>query len=261
MTEATASVADHPPVQRIPMEAPWTWLSAGWRDMMRAPAISLGYGLVFVAAGAAITIGLWRAGLSSLIPAAIACFALVGPVMAVGLYEVSRRLEAGEPLELGKIVAVRTQSPVQIALMGFFLMFSVLVWMRVALLLYALFASASYQPLGDFLGFALSTPAGLAMLVVGTVVGGGIAFGIYLLTALSIPLLMDRRTDAFTAIFTNLRAVKENPGPMMLWAWLIAVIVAAGVATGFVGLAVAFPLLGHATWKAYRDVVGDAAPI
>jgi uncharacterized membrane protein len=243
---------------QISLDAPWTWLAAGWRDLTRAPLYSLGYGAIVVGGGALITYGLWRSGFSALIPVALGIFALIGPLSAVGLYEISRRLEKGEPLSIAGVFLVKTKSPAQIALVGFFIMFASLVWMLLALVLYAVFSSSTYTPLGDFLGFALSTPAGITMLAIGSLIGGAIAFCIYMLTVFSIPMLMDQNTDVFTAINKGITAVRKNPAPMLLWAWLIAIITAAGVATFFVGLVIAFPLLGHASWHAYRDAVGSA---
>ncbi len=240
----------------LTVDAPWRWLGAGLRDLMRAPHFSLGYGALVIGGGGAIVWALWRTGYASLIPVAFGMFAIFGPLLAVGTYEMSRRIEAGEPPRLFPVRFAGPRSPLQLAYIGFFLMFAALVWTRVALLLYALFTNGNYMPLSEFMAFALTTPPGLAMLVVGTLAGGLIAFAIYLLTVVSIPMLMNERTDAFTAVATGLRAWKKSPGAMLLWAWLIAVITAAGVATFFVGLAIAFPLLGHASWHAYRDIRG-----
>lgn len=244
-------------VNEVPPDAVWRWLEKGWKDMMRAPVLSIGYGLVFVLIGAAIVLGMRALGFEAAIPASFAAFTLIAPIMAVGLYEISRRLEEGEPLKLQKILFVDTASPSQIALVGFFLMFGVLVWIRVATLLYALFSYGDYGPLSEFISFVLTEPAGLTMLVVGTLMGGAIAFAIFSISALSFPMMMDRDVDAFTAIMTSINAVIRQPATMLLWAWLIAIIVAAGVATLFVGLALAFPLLGHATWHAYKDLVPE----
>lgn len=243
---------------KLTLDAPWRWLGAGWRDLTRAPVLSIGYGLCVVGGGLLIIAALWRSGLSALIPVAIGVFALVGPLLAVGLYEASRRLEAGEPARLWPVRFAGPRSPLQIAFIGFFLLFAALVWVRVATLLYALFTSGSYAPLDQFVTFAISTPQGLSMLAIGTVLGGIIAFGIYLLTVVSIPMLMNERTDAFSAIFAGIRAFREAPGVMLLWAWLIGVVVLGGVASMFVGLAIAFPLLGHATWHAYREIRAGA---
>lgn len=249
-------------INTITADHVWAWLGAGWRDLAGSGGLSLLYGLVFVGVGATITAGLWSAGYSAAIPVAAGAFALVGPLMAVGLYEISRRREAGEPLRLGRVLFVKTASPSQVALIGFALMFLLLVWANAARLLFALFFAGDYVPLQDFSAYVLTNPDGLAMVAVGSVIGGGIAFLVFAVSAVSLPLLMDKPLDAATAIGASITAIRRNPGPMVLWAWVIAVTVAVGIATAFVGLIVAFPLLGHATWHAYRDLVRaeDAAP-
>ncbi len=238
------------------MDAPWRWLGAGFRDLMRAPHLSLGYGALVIGGGVAIVWALWRSGYESLIPVAFGMFAIFGPLLAVGTYELSRRLEAGEAPGIFPVRFAGKRAPLQLAFVGFFLMFAALIWARIAMILYALFTNGNYLPLSEFTTFALTTAPGLSMIAVGTAVGGFIAFAIYLLTVVSVPMLMNERADAFTAVATGLRAWKKNPGAMMLWAWLIAVITTAGVGTFFIGLAVAFPLLGHASWHAYREIRG-----
>lgn len=236
------------------MDAPWRWLGAGWKDLWAAPILSIGYGVLIVGGGLLIVYALWTAGLAALVPVALGVFALVGPLLAVGLYEASRRIEAGERPRLYPIKLAGPRSPIQIAYVGFFLLFAALVWVLLAMVLYAVSTAGTYVRMSEFASFALTTPRGLTMLVLGTLVGGAIAFSIYLLTVVSIPMLMNERTDPFTAIATGIDAFKASPGVMTLWAWLIAIIILGGVATMFVGLAVAFPLLGHATWHAYRDI-------
>lgn len=240
--------------KRLSLDAPWRWLGAGWRDLLAAPALSVGYGLFVVGGGVLIITALWRAGLSSLIPVAIGAFALVGPLLAVGLYEMSRRIEASERPRLFPVRFAGPRSPLQIAFIGFLLLFAAMVWTLVAMALYAIFTSGSYVPLNEFFSFAITTPQGLAMALTGSAFGLSIAFAIYLLCAVSIPMLMNERTDAFTAIAAGVNAFRTSPGVMLLWAWLIGILIAGGVATLFVGLAVIFPLLGHATWHAYRDI-------
>lgn len=238
----------------LSMDAPWRWLGAGWKDLWAAPILSIGYGVLIVGGGLLIVYALWAAGLAALVPVALGVFALVGPLLAVGLYEASRRIEAGERPRLYPIKFAGPRSPIQIAYVGFFLLFAALVWVLLAMVLYAVSTAGTYAPMSEFASFALTTPQGLTMIVLGTLVGGAIAFSIYLLTVVSIPMLMNERTDPFTAIATGIDAFKASPGVMTLWAWLIAIIILGGVATMFVGLAVAFPLLGHATWHAYRDI-------
>jgi len=239
-------------------EAPWRWLAAGWADMAAMPGLSLAYGGAFVGIGALIGAGLWRLGLASMIPVAAGGFALAGPLMAVGLYEASRRRAAGETPRLAEVAFVKTAAPMQLAYMGFVIMFGLFVWARIALLIYAIFVSSTYLPVYDFSAFVFGTGAGLAMLFTGSVVGAVVAFGIFVLTAFSIPMLLDRETDVFTAAASSIAAVARNTGPMLLWAWLIGVFIAVGLATAFLGLVIVFPLIGYATWHGYREVFGDA---
>ncbi len=242
--------------EKVSKEAPWRWLAAGWQDIWRKPLFSLSYGLVFVLIGLAITAGLWQIGMSSTIPVAAGAFALVGPLMAVGLYEMSRRYQTGESLNLKGVVLVQTASPIHLFYVGFLLLFALMVWSRIALMLYALFISGTYLPLSAFAEFVFETPQGLSMLVVGTAIGGIIAFAIFAMTAFAVPLLMDRNMDALEAVVRSIQVIFKNPVPMMIWAWLIAGLLAIGTATGFLGLIIIFPLLGHATWHAYDDLFG-----
>jgi uncharacterized membrane protein len=241
----------HAPV----MDDPWRWLGRGWEDLWRNPALSLGYGAAFVAIGLLVTAGLWAAGLESMAPALAAGFTLLGPVLAVGLYEMSRRYETGEPVSLREVVAPRLPSPPQFAFLAFALMFLFLVWMRLATLNYAVFAYGDYTPLAQFVAFTLKTEQGLTMLVVGTLVGGALAAFVYAISVISVPLLLRHDVDVLTAMWISAQTVVHHPGPMLLWAWLIAVLTAIGLATMFLGLIVVFPLIGHATWHAYRTIV------
>ncbi|GAB4532147.1 MAG: DUF2189 domain-containing protein [Parvularculaceae bacterium] len=245
-------------VVKVSLDAPWRWIAEGTRDMMRAPLASLALGFVFFAIGLAATWGLWLLGLSAWIPVALGGFALVGPVLAVGFYAISKRLDAGEPVAILDGFKAKTASPLHLAYMGFVLMSAFLIWTRIAQLIFAFFILGDYPPLTEFVAYALTDPRGLMLIGIGSAVGGLIAFAIFAISAVSVPLLMDRETDFVTAIITSVDAVRKNFAPMLLWAWLIAVITAIGAAFALVGLVVAFPLLGHATWRAYRDLVKHA---
>jgi uncharacterized membrane protein len=241
-------------VATVSIEAPWRWLGEGWRDTWRRPLFSLGYGAVLTLIGLVIAGACWQLGLSALIPILAGAFMLLGPMLAIGLYEMSRRFEAGESFSLKDILFVHTASRMQLLYLGFGLMFLLLAWMRIATLLFALFIEDGYPNLTDFMAFALTTPSGLTLAIIGTLVGGMIAFLVFAVSAISVPMLMDREIDFVTAIVASVNAVKRNPGPMLLWAWLIALLVGFGLATLFVGLIVVFPLVGHATWHAYEEL-------
>ncbi|NWG45885.1 MAG: DUF2189 domain-containing protein [Alphaproteobacteria bacterium] len=239
----------------VGVEDVWRWVGAGWTDFRRAMPFSLAYGAVFTGVGVALVAGLFASGLSAVVPVAAGAFALVGPLVAVGLYEISRRLEAGEPLAWRPILLVRTAAPDQIALIGVALLLLLMVWARAAQLLFALFSHEDYVVLSQFASWVLTDRDGLLMLVIGTVIGAGIGLFVFAISALSLPLLMHRDVDVATAIGLSLTAMRRYPRAMLLWAWIIAAATAAGLAAGLVGLCIVFPMIGHATWHAYRHMI------
>lgn len=249
------------PVRAVSLEAPWSWLAAGWRDFRRIPLISLSYGAVFVAVASVILLGLSRFGAQSLMIVLAAGFLLVAPMLAVGLYEASRRLEAGEPVTLRSVVLVTTESPGQLVFLGLLLGFLFLVWVDLAIFIFAMFwGPQSFPPLDAFIPTLLLTWHGVAMLVVGTGVGGVMAGLVFAISVVSIPLLMTRKVNAVTAMAASLQAVSVNGKPLALWAALIAGLTILGFVAGLVGLAVVFPLLAHASWHAFRDLMAEAPP-
>jgi uncharacterized membrane protein len=245
-------------VEQVAFDAPWNWLARGWRDLWAAPRVSLAYGVVFTTLSIGLTLGLMASGVESLVLALGGGFLLIGPVAAVGLYETSRRLESGQSVGLRDALRAGVQAPGQLGFFGAILAFVYFVWVQVAFLLLMLFlGSKPLPPASEFLPTLLFTAHGLGLLVTGTIVGGVLAFFVFAISAISVPLLMTRRMDAVTAIAASLAAVISNPKPMALWAVLIAGFMALGIATLFVGLVVAFPLIGHATWHAFRDLVRE----
>lgn len=257
MTSLETFAADTPPIKKIAFDAPWAWLAAGWRDMWRVPQIALSYGAVFAVLALALTFGLFQIGWQSLILALAGGFLLIGPMLAVGLYEASRRLSAGEAVDAADVVLVGVRSPGQLAFMGVLLMLIYFAWVEIAFLLFMLFMGPEgLLPLKQFVPVLLFTTPGLMLLIVGTAAGAVLALVVYATTAISVPLLMSREIDVVTAILTSMNAVIRNPRPMMLWAVLIAATMACGIATLFVGLVVAFPLIGHATWHAFQEIIG-----
>ncbi|MFO0995885.1 MAG: DUF2189 domain-containing protein [Alphaproteobacteria bacterium] len=248
-------VGPSPKVRAIGLDRPWAWLAAGWRDLLAAPGIGLVYGAIFSGAGFLMTVGAWLVGLSYLVMPLLAGFMLVAPILAVGLYEVSRRLEAGQPTALAPALTAWRANRTQIALLGVLLMLFLLAWIRFATLLFALFFSKSPPGLDDFLLQVLNSANGLSFLVVGTLIGAGLAALVFAISAVSVPMLLDQQTNVFAAVATSFVAVRHNLRPMGLWAILIVIFTGLGLATFFIGLIVALPLIGHATWHAYRDLV------
>jgi uncharacterized membrane protein len=246
-----------PALRRLELDRPWAWLSAGWDDIRRAPGVSLTYGAIFTIASFLITAGVFLAGLEYLLLPLAAGFMLIGPMLAVGLYETSRRLETGEPISLGAALFVAARSSLRLAFLGVTLTALLLIWMRAATLLLALFLGpTAFPPLAEIVPTLLLTPQGVGLLVVGTACGAVLAAAVFAISVVSVPLLLERDLDFASAVFTSIQAVLLNPKPMLLWVWLIALLTGFGLATLYIGLIVTFPLVGHATWHAYRETVG-----
>ncbi len=250
------------PIAKVPMEAPWRWLGLGFRDMWRAPLLSLLYGAVFALIAVVLLVGLWMAEVPALILPMAGGFLLIGPIVAAGLYRMSALIERGEKVTLRDTLIVNIQSPGQLAFMGVILMIAFFAWVEIALLLFMLvFGPIAMPPVTEFIQTLVLEPRGLLLLTVGTFLGAVLAAIIFASTVVSIPMLMTRQVDVVTAIVTSWRAVAANVGVMVLWAVLIAAIMALGFALLFAGLVIAFPLIGHATWHAYRQLVPeDSAP-
>lgn len=247
-------------LQRVRRDAPWSWLKSGWHDLRRAPLVSVGYGLIFVATGIAITAGLWSLGLTALIPVATAGFALIAPAFAIGFYQVSRKLDAGERPRFAHVWLLNPGKIGQVAFLGVILIFLLLFWVLIAQALYAYFAFGDFRPAGEFSNFALTSPRGLGLLLVGTIAGGVLAAFAFSISALSFPMLVDQEVDAVTALVASVKAVKAQPFVMLTWAWLIAFWVVLGSVAFLAGLAVIFPWLGHASWRAYQDFAPSPLP-
>jgi uncharacterized membrane protein len=244
-----------PRVRRVPVDRPWIWLSRGWRDLTLAPRVGLAYGALLVALSFLLTLGLYLLDLLYLLLPLTAGFMFVAPVLAVGLYDTSRRLAANEPVSLDAALTAWRRNPGQVAMLGLILMLFHLAWVRIALLLYPLFFEGPNPALGDLPNLILFSPMGLPFLVTGTLIGGVLAALVFAITAVSIPMLIDRDVGVITAVATSFVAVRHNWRAMALWAALIVIFTGLGFAVFYVGLAVALPLLGHASWHCYKDVV------
>jgi uncharacterized membrane protein len=245
------------PIARIDLEAPWRWLSAGWSDLRAAPNVGLVYGAAFALGAICLWAGLGVIGWQSLMLALAGGFLLVGPVLAVGLYETSRRIALGQPVRLREVLFAGLRAPGQLAMLGLALLLIYLAWVETALLLFMMFFSDQpFPPLSEFVPRLLYTWQGLTLLIVGTLEGAALAALVFAISAVSAPMLLDRPVGVAAAIFTSVRTVSVNLKPMALWAVLIAALVALGFATLGIGLIVIFPWIGHATWHAYVELIG-----
>lgn len=246
-----------PGIRVIGPAAPFAWLAGGWSDLWKAPGPLLVYGLAVTALSAAICHGLYVTNGAYWVLVLSLGFVIVAPILAMGPYEAGRRLERGEPVRLGQIVVVRAAFRQDLAYLSLALALLYLFWGQAAQIVYGLSTYQIYRTVDAFVGFALGTPDGHGMLMTGTLIGGAIAFLTYALVVVSAPMLLDPRANVFMAIATSVRSVTANPGPMLLWAVIIVVLLLASAATGLLALTVIFPWLGLASWRAYRALVED----
>jgi uncharacterized membrane protein len=233
----------------------FSWLAAGWRDLIVQPFASLGYGALVFLVSIAVVVGLFRFGWDYILFPALAGFVVVGPILAVGLYEKSRRIAAGEPVDLKRMIFVRPKSGGQILFTGVLLCLLMMVWMRAAVIIYALFFGLlPFSGLGQIVPTLFTTPTGWAMLLVGGAVGGLFAAFSFAISVFSIPMLLNERIDALTAMGTSTALVWNNLPVMLTWGAIVVGLFLISLATGLLGLIVVFPILGHGTWHAYRAV-------
>jgi uncharacterized membrane protein len=242
------------------------WLTLGWRDFRTNAGVSLAYGLLVYFLSAAIVGGLFFFGLDYILFPALAGFMVVGPLLAIGLYEKSRRIEAGVSFSLSDMVFVRPASGAQLLFAGVLLCLLMLLWMRAAVIVYALFFGLRPFPGLDHIAPMLfATPVGWAMLLVGGAVGALFAAFSFAISVFSIPMMLDRRVDALTAMGSSIALVWHNLGVMLAWGFMVLLLMLVGLLPGLLGLVVAFPVVGHGAWHAYEamklvDVAEETEP-
>jgi uncharacterized membrane protein len=231
-------------------------LVEGLRDFQALPLYGLALGALYAAGGIAIILCLTAFGMAYLAYPLAAGFALIGPFVAIGLYEVSRRRETGQPVSFGAIWStIRSRS--EIGWMAFVTLFVFVAWMYQVWLLISLLLGphASFSTLQEFMTVVLTTKEGLLFLAIGNAVGALLSLILFSLTVVSFPLLLEREVDFVTAMVTSVRAVVTNPLPMIGWAAVIVMLLIVSALPYFLGLVVTLPVLGHATWHLYKRIV------
>jgi uncharacterized membrane protein len=246
------------PINRIDVEMPWGWLRRGWQDLMRVPQVSLGFGLLIAAVSVVILYGLWQQDWLPYSLPLSSGFMFVAPFLGIAFYEISRRLEMGAPIHFHDIAVAWRRRPGRIFTLGLIMMLFQIAWMRIAMLIYALFFGPEPVDWQNFVLRILTTTDGLLFLIVGTAVGAVLAGINFAIGVISFPALIDRDIGTVQAIATSVAATAANWRVLFGWGALIVLFTGAGLITGCLGLILTMPLIGHASWHAYRDLVSDA---
>ncbi|MEW6133433.1 MAG: DUF2189 domain-containing protein [Pseudomonadota bacterium] len=241
---------DLPAIRRVETGHVLLWLKHGWKDLLRTWPASLGIGVLFTMLGYLLME--YARSRPHLALTLTSGFLLVSPFLAIAFYELSRHHEAARAF---RFEGVRRNS-ISIGMYALMLAFILSSWERISAIMVGLLFKGNLLADSIFALASLFTPEHAGFLVPYMLIGGMLAALVFALSVVSLPMLMDRKVDFVTAIVTSLWAVRENPLPMLLWAVVIGALTLLAELAWFVPLAVVFPLLGHASWHAYRDLVG-----
>lgn len=233
------------PCHKLDNGAPFRWISLGIKDFFQLPSITFFYGFCFMmAAIAVVQVTQWQ-GTHLIVLPSLVVFMLLGPFLALGLYDASWQREKGNQANLfHSIKAIKRNSTSQWAF-AVLLTVAMIFWMRIAALLHVLYPQVEGAPFADYIPFLLINAA------IGLVFAGGI----FSLAAFSIPLMMERRVDVMTAIFTSFHAVRNNITVMIIWAAIICIGTLIGFISYGIGMLFVIPVLGYGTWHAYRETI------
>lgn len=228
------------------------WLKLGWADFKRCPRIGLFYGLCFFAMGHALLAVFQNA--PAYVLALSAGFLLMGPFLCLGLYDASKAMQthSHRPSLRASLMAWKPTKGTMGIFAGVLLILELL-WGRASLVIFAV--TFNTMPDSQHLLAQLLDPENIGFLITYTVVGGVFASLIFVTSVVSIPMIMDRQTDAVSAGLTSIRACLQNPGVMIVWGALVTVLIGLAMLPAFLGLLVVGPVIGHATWHAYRHIV------
>ncbi len=244
-----------PSVRTVDGHAPWRWLRRGWGDLRAAPAPGLFYGAVLALMGFLLT--RYYAGAVGL--ALTTGFLLVGPFLAIGLYDVSRRRGQGEAVALAPTLTAWKANFPSIGFYALILTLSLAVWVRVSVVVVALFFPDGTPTLVEFVAELGRSPDAWGFLLAYAAAGAGLALLVFATSAVSLPMLLDReKMDCVSAMIVSFNVLRRNFRPMVLWGLIVVALTALGFVSLYLGLIVALPVIGHATWHAYRETVAPA---
>lgn len=256
VADAAAGKPAVPQIKTITVTDVLRALREGLRDFQRAPFYGLAFGLVYAMFGWFILLLLVRYDAGAYGYPMITGFALVAPFAAAWFYEISRRLEKGEPITWSAILGcLFGRGGKAVGIMAVVTTFAYIVWLDIAAALYVMFFGLKPLRFSALLEAIITTPTGFVFFIVGNLVGAVLALVVFSITVVSLPIVFDRQVDFVTAMITSVKAVIVNPKPMVLWCAIIAVLLGLSLISIFLGLLVVLPLLGHTTWHIYRRVV------
>ena len=266
MTTLQPVMPDSPPskpesaykIRTVTVSSPFIWLKKGTQDFFATRCRGALYGLLFACMGLMLVFVYetrWQ-----LTMGLTAGFFLLGPFVCAGLYELSRQREHGHITNLFDSMVCWKRNIGSIAFFAVILTFCMIVWARVSVVIFALFSHTDFPTLQGMLRQIIS-PDNLEFLAIWTVAGFVFASLVFAISVVAVPLMLDRRADTMSAIFTSVRALWANIVPLYLWAALIVLLIGIGLALSYIGLMLTAPVIGHATWHAYRDLVAEAEEV
>ena len=247
------------PVQHVEPAAIMRWLRQGWADIKANPSASLTYGIIFALVG--ILMSMVSAANPAFFVAASTGFLLVGPFLALGLYGLSRQLEQGQTPRFWSSLSSIQENAISLGLYAVILGMIMVFWVRLSAVITGIFFNQMSVDIEGYAGLwnALVTmEQGWMFILAFFSIGLLFALFAFMTGVVTAPMLLERKVDIVTAAATSIRAVQKNPLTMLLWALTITVVIGLGIATFDLGLIIAMPLIAHASWHAYRDMVKDA---
>jgi len=239
------------PLANLPLSAPLGWVKKGFNDFMCCPKTGLFFGICFFLMGHA----LWAVFTSApaYVLALSAGFLLMGPFLCLGLYHASREIESGRRPSLRQSLLAWRPTKGAMGIFAGVLLILEMIWGRASLIVFAV--TFNGMPSAESTLSQLITMENIGFLVTYALVGSFFAGLIFVTSAISIPMIMDRQVDAVSAGLTSIRACFQNPGAMFVWGFLITLLIGLSMLPYFLGLLIMGPVIGHATWHAYRAIV------
>lgn len=241
-----------PAIRDVPALRSLEWLKRGWQDLRTHAMLSIAYGLIFTLAGWMIM--LVAAPRPYLLSAAVSGFMLVAPLLAAGMYEISRRAEDGLATSLEQSVQGWLRNRGAMAFFGLALALVAIAWERISAILFALFYTGDLRSGSSLLASVFNSGIDWGLVIAYMGIGALVAAVVFALSVITVPMLVDRNVDPISAMLTSFRAVRTNPMAMVVWAGLLAAMMVVAFATQLVGMIVLLPLVAHASWHAYRDL-------